>query len=358
MKIFTSLTLAATAMMASLPMNASAEKVGMLVGHDDMSAANAQEAAAAAWFTSAFPEGALITLSSIEKINAADLDALWIHIDRIGIGHGADRLPEEMAGAAVKEALTNYIKDGGSLYLSKHATQLVSALGRLPENYAPGIFGDGDGGRGTDIWTVNALFGSMQFNAAEPDLTQVYDRRNHPAYAGLETIAPEKTGYPHESFPMEGTADGTAIHREDHNCMWDLNAYSYTTEGKNTLEKFESQFDCTVIGTWGHVQDYCVAGLVDFNPTTEIKGRIVANGLAACEWAPRTENNAFHSNLEKLTGNILTYLAQSNSTGISSVGAAETPVAYYSLQGVKVNNPSAGIFIRVADCKATKVVIR
>ncbi|MDE6681870.1 MAG: hypothetical protein K2J87_00410, partial [Muribaculaceae bacterium] len=135
--------------------------------------------------------------------------------------------------------------------------------------------------------------------------------------------------------------------------------YTWNADGKNTLEKFENQYDCVVLGTWGHVQDYCVAGIVEFMPTADIQGTIIANGLAACEWAPRTANNAYHANLTKLTENTLSYLASKATSGVAEIEKASAAEdAYYTLQGVKVANPTAGLYIRVADGKASKVLVK
>ncbi|MDE6196857.1 MAG: hypothetical protein K2F91_03195, partial [Muribaculaceae bacterium] len=46
-------------------------------------------------------------------------------------------------------------------------------------------------------------------------------------------------------------------------------------------------------------------------------------------------------------------------TGLNAVEVAgDTEAVYYNLQGVRVANPAAGIYIRIADGKASKVVIR
>ncbi len=45
------------------------------------------------------------------------------------------------------------------------------------------------------------------------------------------------------------------------------------------------------------------------------------------------------------------------SSGISTIGAEAAPVVYYNLQGVRVNNPQGGIFIRRQGSRATKVRI-
>ena len=44
-------------------------------------------------------------------------------------------------------------------------------------------------------------------------------------------------------------------------------------------------------------------------------------------------------------------------TGIESIGIDNTPIEYYNLQGVKVENPSNGIYIKVQGSKASKVLI-
>lgn len=357
MKIF---TLGVAALIAASSLSVSA-KVGMLIGYPSTDNANPQESTAAKWFEETYPDGVIITPDNIDKIGSSDLDAIWVHIDRLGIGKGYENLPVEYKDA--KEALKKFVENGGSLYLSKFATQMVHELGRIDPEYAPGIFGDGDGGVGTDDWCLNAYLGSMQTHIPDADPTQIYDRTNHPIYEGMEMWAAGSeriSDYPHPAFPMLGTGTGDKIHREDHNCMWDLNAYTWNADGKNTLEKFENQYDCTVLGTWGHVQDYCVAGIVEFNPAAEGQGTIIANGLAACEWAPRTNNNAFHDNLTKLTANTLNYLAaKSGNSAISVIEVANNgEEIYYTLQGVKVVNPAQGLFIRVANGKATKVILK
>lgn len=355
MKIF---TLGVAALIAAASLSASA-KVGMLIGYPTIDNENAQESTAAKWFQSAYPDGVILTPSDLDKIDASELSAIWVHIDRLGIGHGYDNLPAEFKNA--KEALVKFVDNGGSLYLSKFATQMVHELGRIDAAYAPGIFGDGDGGVGTDVWLLNAYLGSMQTNIENGDPTQIYDRTSHPIYEGMElweAHSEKIPDYPHPAYPMLGTGTGEGIHREDHNCMWDLNAYTWTAEGKNTLEKFENQYDCVVLGTWGHVQDYCVAGIVEFKPLSEGKGTIIANGLAACEWAPRTDNNAFHSNLTKLTENTINYLASKSSPSAVADLASDSKgeETFYTLQGMKVANPGQGLFIRVSNGKATKVL--
>lgn len=95
---------------------------------------------------------------------------------------GVDHLPAGIIDSKVISNLTNYLNIGGNIFLTKHATQLITALGRIPDQYGPHLFGDGEGGEGSDIWTTNAVIGSN----CDPK----YDHRSHAAFAGLEVLPP------------------------------------------------------------------------------------------------------------------------------------------------------------------------
>ena len=95
--------------------------------------------------------------------------------------------------------------------------------------------------------------------------------------------------------------------------MWDLNSFDFPAlypDAENIVKAFEMENEAVVLATWGHVVDWCCAGMVEFNPTEEYKGRCIAIGLAAYEWNQNTGINAYQSNLELMTNNILTYLQE------------------------------------------------
>lgn len=356
--------LAALAMATTVSASALNPKAGMLIGYSSVDNDNAQESVAAKFFQDKIG-GEIITPAQLEKIDASKLDCIWIHIDRVEITKGWENLPQVFNDDAVISALRKFVADGGNLYLSKYATQLLVPLNRIDAAYAPGIVTEnGNGGTGTDVWTVNAHLGYWKgylAPEAERDLTQVYDRRDHAIYSGMSTW-PAHCGlgfseFETESFPLLGTGDGTEMYREDHNCMWDLNSYQYTAEGRNTIERYEAQTNSTVLGTWGHVIDFAVAGIIDFAPAAEGQGRIVANGLAACEWAPRSGINAYHSNLEKLTENTISYLSK-GTTSVAEIETADNDAepVYYNMQGIRVAQPESGLYIKVCGDKATKVI--
>ncbi len=327
------------------------EKVAMLIPAATINdIENAQEYAAANYFRSLYADGTVIATGETEKIDASKVDVIWVHIDRCGLG--LNNLPAEYDEATIG-ALKAFVENGGNLFLSKQATQLVHKMGRIDAAFAPGIYGDGEGGKGTDVWTVNAEIG---FINKEADPTQYYDRSNHAIYSGLEV----NNDFGHPTFGLLGTGDGTEMHREDHNCMWDLNAYSYTAEGANTVEKFENELNAVVLGQWGHVTDYAVAGIVEFAPVASYEGRIIANGLAAYEWAPREGVNGSKGNIEKLTANTLAYLTKTTDAITETEVSADAPAEYFNLQGmaVKADNLTPGLYIVRQGAKTAKVLVK
>lgn len=276
-------------------------KVGMLIAaNSEAELEDDDEIAAVNWFKQTYGDkGQILTAADAAKINPSDYPMLWIQIDRVGIGKGMNNLPACINSGSLLAKLTEYVKDGGNLLLTKHATQLVAGLGRIENKFDVTIFADGNGGEGTDIWTTNAVIGS--------GCSPAYDHRGHSIFSGLE-VMPKGVQYDHESYPLEGSGM-----REDHNCMWDLNAYGLPTlapDAKNVVDAFERITNSTVLATWGHVTDYCCAGIVEFNPTDEYKGRIIAIGLSAYEFNQNSGVNQYQKNTETLTKNSIDYLAE------------------------------------------------
>ena len=253
------------------------------------------ERAAAEWFITQ-QNAELIQPSQLADIDPDIYPVLWIMIDRNGLPLGWKNLPASITNDSAISALRNYSANGGSLYLSNMATQLTVPLGFVPDDMAPTVYGNGDGGSGTDVWTINPYLGWDFKNGADQDF---YDRTDHAIFKGLKFEDPNGYGYP--SLPLIGPGQ-----REDHNCLWDCNIYG-KGNFNNVIKNFEVTTNSLVLATWGHVRDHCVAGLVDFNATAS-HGRCVANGFAAYEWNQNSGANPYQSNVEQLTVNILDYL--------------------------------------------------
>lgn len=257
------------------------------------------ERAAATWFEA--QEGyELISLAELPTLDPVEVSVLWIMVDRVGLPLGWENLPGGLADQETIEALRGYSAAGGSLYLSNMATQLTVPLGIVPENMAPTCYGNGDGGDGGDVWTINPYLG-WDFRDDGPRAGEqgFYDRTAHQIFKGITMEDPNSYGY--NSVPLIGPG-----RREDHNCLWDCNIYGAGNEA-DVIRHFEVTTNSMVLATWGHVRDHCVAGLVDFFPNTQ-HGKCVANGFAAYEWNQNSGTNPYQHNIEQLTTNILEYL--------------------------------------------------
>ena len=265
----------------------------LLVGTDNWrDLADDDERAAARWFST--QENAdFVTEAQLADLDTDLYPVLWVEIDRTFLGASWQNLP--LADGTV-EALKNYTANRGNLYLANLATQLTVPLGIVPDNMAPTVYGDGDGGSGDDVWVINPQLG---WDFRDGSDQGYYDRTSHEIFQGLTLEDPNGYGYP--TLPLIGPGQ-----REDHNCLWDCNIYG-RGQYPDVIANFEATTSSLVLATWGHVRDHCVAGLVDFNPTGE-HGRCVAMGLAAYEWNQNSGPNPYQGNVEKLTSNILNYL--------------------------------------------------
>lgn len=253
------------------------------------------ERAAATWFSQQ-QNAELIQPSQLADLDADIYPVLWILIDRNGLPLGWQNLPSQITDAQTIAALRRYSANGGSLYLSNMATQLTVPLGFVPEDMAPTVYGNSDGGSGMDVWTVNAYLGWDFRDGSDQGF---YDRTAHAIFKGLTFEDPN--GYGYNSLPLIGPGQ-----REDHNCLWDCNIYGKGNYS-DVIRNFEVTTNSMVLATWGHVRDHCVAGLVEFNATAQ-HGRCIANGFAAYEWSQNSGANPYQHNITKLTTNILDYL--------------------------------------------------
>lgn len=253
------------------------------------------ERAAATWFQKQ-NNADLIYASDLKDLDADVYGVLWIEIDRVGLPMGWENLPAEIVSDEAIAALRRYSADGGSIYLANMATQLTVPLGIVPDNMAPTVYGNGEGGSGDDVWVINPYLG-WDFRGGSDQ--GFYDRTAHAVFKGLTLEDPN--GYGYETLPLIGPGQ-----REDHNCMWDCNIYGRGSY-PDVIKNFEVTTNSLVLATWGHVRDHCVAGLVEFY-STPAHGRCIANGLAAYEWNQNSGANPYQHNVEQLTKNILDYL--------------------------------------------------
>lgn len=214
----------------------------------------------------------VFTPDNISTLNAKDVKVLWIPINRQGDN---DNVVKPSAIYKNVEVLKKYVQDGGNLYLTNHATLLVSEIGRILADYKPNTvtYGDPVNISIDDPWGVNPRFADM-------------DYRGHVLYSDFKAGSRE-SNYFLNSGPS----------REDHNCLW--KDFNYTDFIKAT--------NSHILGKWSDNVDTKNFGVVEFMPTEEYKGTILCNGLAAYEWS--CEGNKYVDNIKRFTENSISYLA-------------------------------------------------
>ncbi len=297
-----------------------AQKVGMFIGYESVDQIDDDdERAAAEWFESTYGEngGVIYTPSTISSLNVNDVKALWVAIDRVGLTWNT--LPDAFGNETTLGVLRNYVKSGGNLLLTNHATMLVSKMGRVEETptqdqnpmtgWTPTLYGSGEGGENNDVWGIGAVIGSGLSEEKQQD------HRNHAIYKGLSTLMQDNK---YVYFPLIG-----AGYKEDHNCMWKLsdrsngNGGCFGNDDPAELANFEDNENCTVLGTWQQITDYYCAAVVEFHAKDDWKGSILAIGAAAYEFNQNSGTNPYQSNIEKLTSNSLDYLKALGNTKAS-----------------------------------------
>lgn len=243
------------------------------------------------WFATTYSDGNVVDMNHIPT-DAATYKVLWVNVEREISEDDFDNL----FPADKRTALSNYVKAGGNLLLTKKASRLACHIGRMGDRggskYYP-TWNNSAYSVGGDVWTINAMIGA-EFT--------LRDARQHPIFKDMTT----STQYTHESFPLIGK-----VNRSDNNCIWtemETKAGGDTPNGNiSTLNNFQSDWNCQVLAVWGHVRDYCSPVIVEFFPQGDYKGSVITIGASAYQWG---SSNDYISNVQKLTENALTYLSQ------------------------------------------------
>lgn len=246
------------------------------------------EQAALNWFKDNSKGDVITSLDNLDSYTV-----LWVMIDRIG--RAQNEYPAPLNDNI--EKLKTWVKNGGNLIVTNQATDLVSTLGRV-ENFKPTIYGNGEGGNNHDTWGINAV---------------TNDAKGHAIYKGLTTEMLNSN----EAFPLIGSC-----YKWDHNSMWELNKFSYGN--------FESQTTAKCLGTWQQNTNLDIPAIIEFLPSGDYKGTILANGIAAFDWQASNR----HANFEKLAGNMVAYMLTKNS--FSGGGSTTEPTEPEVSVGTKV----------------------
>lgn len=297
-------------------------KVAFITTHRiiDSSTGWDQEKAAYEYFTEKYlPEGAAAedyviyadNVESCKKLSTGNFKGAWLHIDctdQIGwrklLGAFLDQSNLSIAEFSIQNArlvsmLHDFMVDGGNIYLSGEAPQILVGMWRINPRYAQNLLDTG-GQDTADEWGFNC---NGHFVGR--------DYSTHPIFK--DVINAEGKGY----------VIGGQCWRPNHNTLWNLNGNAtpqlqYACEEGSNLEKFEFDNLCTVLGGF-HWQtgaaDQQYAGIVEFHPfetwntktnSKATTGAVITNGIAAFQY--NTTNNSRRADLEKFTANVLDYL--------------------------------------------------
>lgn len=271
------------------------------------------------WFDETYvfeDEGEFITIAEIAT-RAAEFDVLVINCDRVGLERDDFKA---FFNAATVTALVNYVANGGNLYLSKQATELLYMMGRI--GYEP-AYGCGGYHKGGDVWRINPVLGLW------PWCHPVQDNTNHPIFAGLEPVKqgdvlerkPEYEGEEVPSIPFYAFDMVGEDPRSDNNCFWidymrkdpvtggampeTEGVTHYQNDNPLRYADFVEDWNCKPLACWGQVTDFCAPGIIEWYGDTETAGTIITNGFAAYQWG---KSNSKIDNIKLLTANIISYL--------------------------------------------------
>ncbi len=262
---------------------------------DSLSITEDDEKAAAEWFFDNFENGRYVSFDAIKSgsVDLSQYQVLWWYHD------ASPDIPEIALDAEVLGAITDFYKAGGDLLLNTHAVGYLWPMGRITNNYAK-VVGSGGGWDLNDTWYVGVTVGGN---------LQPYDKSSHPVYQGLSTVV---QGNGDIWIPL--TSPGWV---EDHNHVIieiaPFHGFDYGNAGAYNAFRNANQVEW--LGVWAGNRDYYMAGVMEFLPTEEFQGRVIAQGLGAFEFNKNAQGelnpdgtNLYQNNVERFTKNALEYL--------------------------------------------------
>lgn len=229
-------------------------------------------------------------------------------------------LPAELQpGASQANALTNWVKEGGNLFLAGDPTSFIHVLGRMPADYsAPRALGNY---RYTEFGCSGAG-GCVDYNKPTDDIwglgvrdaNNSGNRRDHPVFNGL-------------AFEGDGELYLNNAGTREARLIWWQHMDGILTPGCCGTEAalvFEKTVNAVKLGTLRWIGDAFGYGMVEFLPTTgsldanfdthipaDFSGRVITieNTIIGYEFdSNEGRENDYQGNIEMLTSNIIDYL--------------------------------------------------
>lgn len=266
------------------------------------------EQAYAEWFFNRYGEdvSAFVSFQDIKdgNVDLSQFKTLTWYLD--GNENEEFRMPEIALDPEVLTAITDWYKEGGNLYLLGYANQYLWEMGRIQSDYYR-IIGQGQGFENPDTWVVNTNIGRR------------HNMSDHPLFADISMTEVDGRA----EFPVIGPG-----WKEDHNFVIErIPEYMVDFEGvaadPNNFNGNEAAYEAFVnnnnaewLATWGGINDYFMAGILEFKPNNEFRGTAIFQGLAAIEWNQNAMGeintqgaNPHQGNIEQLAINAISYLS-------------------------------------------------
>lgn len=261
------------------------------------------------WFNTNFVSpgnGQFICLSDLSNLSA-DINAIWIYVDRVGFNAGDF---DNLFNASVKANLQAFLNAGGNLFLCKQATRLEKDLVGATDGQSstPGegnvitpAYNDG-GYIGAATWGVDFKF---------------FSEEGWGSYLGHRMFS--GTRHHNTSYAELVWSDGRQI--TNNNCGIEIGWMGMNDVfDRPHLGDFQIRNNCRVLGAWANDGDECnnvnnegcyngchYGGIIEFYPTGNRKGTVIMNGLAAYQWINNNGGWGFE-NTEDVTRGTLEYL--------------------------------------------------
>ena len=228
------------------------------------------------------------------------INVLWVNNDHVGLAR--DTYYDNLGGNNFKDAMQAFVQAGVKVFLSKQATRLAHDIGRV--SVAPDYRISGWQEKDNNTRYMTADFYALK----DADENRVgLDRHNHPVYKYL----PAESWVTHyeegqDVYCKWQLMDFAADRRTDNNAIWENHWDGYADAVHLArATKFESDYQCRILGGYGHTTALDGVGFVEFYPTNTYSGTIVALGLCTYQWG---SNNSMVSRIQKLTQGVLEYL--------------------------------------------------
>ena len=263
--------------------------------------------AAADWFFANYADDVAkyVSFQGIKNgtVDLSQYKVLWFYYDR----NDAFQLPADSQDPDVLNAIKNWYKAGGNLYLAGYANQYLWDLGRITDQYFR-VIGGGGGFENGDTWTINT------------NIAKTYDQSVHPIYAGI----PMNNVDGRKEFPVLGPG-----WREDHNYVIEkipeymvdvlgvpIDPTVGFNENPNVYNAFTSRNNAEWLGTWGGINDYFMTGIMELKPNSEFQGTAIFQGIGGIEYNQNNQGainpeglNVHQGNVDRLTKNTISYLS-------------------------------------------------